>query len=117
LRLSDNLHSVSRVAALVFVALVAAGCGDHTQSKAEKAAMNAEFTRIDYAISTASPRSTAANQPYLEQMTHKYVAATRKYADDLGDDEVTRRLASEAEQLAPWCPGCVEILKQELERY
>ena len=76
--------------------------------------MNTEFARLDYAISTASPRSTAANQGYLEQLTHKYVATTRKYADDLGDNEVQRRLVTEAQQLAPWCPSCVEILKQEL---
>jgi hypothetical protein len=108
---------VTRAGALVLVAVVAASCGGHKQSKAEKAAMNAEFAKIDYAISTSSPRSLGANQPYLEQLTHRYVATTRKYADDLGDDEVKRRLATEAEQLAPWCPECVEILKQELERY
>jgi hypothetical protein len=108
---------VTRVTASILVALVAAGCGGHKQSKAEKAAMNAEFAKIDYAISTSSPRSLGANQAYLEQLTHKYVAATRKYADDLGDDEVKRRLATEAEQLAPWCPACIEILKRELESY
>ena len=79
--------------------------------------MNAEFARLDYAISTSSPRSLGANQGYLEQLTHKYVATTRKYADDLGDNEVQRRLVTEAEQLAPWCPSCVEILKQELASY
>jgi thiamine biosynthesis lipoprotein ApbE len=102
------------VGTLVLLALLAAGCGGHKQSKAEKAKMNTEFARIDYAISTSSPRSLGANQGALEQLTHRYVATTRKYADDLGDNEVKRRLATEAEQLAPWCPSCVEILKQEL---
>jgi hypothetical protein len=105
------------VGTLALIAVLAAGCGGHKQSKAEKAAMNAEFAKIDYAISTATPRSLGANQAYLELMTRKYVATTRKYADDLGDDEVKRRLATEAEQLAPWCPTCVEILKQEVESY
>jgi hypothetical protein len=105
------------VATAILVALVTAGCGGHKQSKAEKAAMNAEFTKIDYAISIASPRSLGANQAYLEQMTHRYIAVTHRYADDLGDDEVKRRLATEAEQLAPWCPTCVEILKREAESH
>jgi hypothetical protein len=105
------------VGTMILVALLASGCGGHKQSKAEKAAMNAEFAKIDYAISMSTPRSLGANQAYLEQLTHRYVAATRKYADDLGDDQVKRRLATEAEQLAPWCPSCVEILKRELESY
>ena len=103
--------------ALVLVGILAAGCGGHEQSKAEKAAMNAEFARIDYAISTSSPRSLGTNQGALEQLTRRYVATTRKYADDLGANEVKRRLATEAEQLAPWCPSCVEILKRELASY
>ena len=44
------------------VGVLAAGCGGHKQSKAEKAKMNAEFARLDYAISTSSPRSLGANQ-------------------------------------------------------
>jgi hypothetical protein len=108
---------MKRLGTFVLVALLTAGCGGHKQSKAEKAAMNAEFARIDYAISTSSPRSLGANQAALEQLTRRYVAATRKYADDLGNDEVKRRLATEAEQLAPWCPTCVEMLRQELQSY
>jgi hypothetical protein len=106
-----------RLGTFVLVALLTAGCSGHKQSKAEKAAMNAEFARIDYAISTSSPRSLGANQAALEQLTRRYVAATRKYADELGNDEVKRRLATEAEQLAPWCPTCVEMLRQELQSY
>ena len=79
--------------------------------------MNAEFARLDYAISTSTPRSLGTNQGYLERLTRKYVATTHKYADDLGDNEVKRRLATEAVQLAPWCPACIEILKRELESY
>jgi hypothetical protein len=49
------------------------------------------------------------------QLTHRYVAATRKYHDDLGDNEVKRRLTVEANQLAPLCPPCVDIIRREVE--
>ena len=80
--------------------------------------MNAEFARIDYAISTATPGILGyANQNGLEQLTRQYVDTTRKYPDDLGDREVKRGSRSRPNQLAPWCPPCVGILKQELESY
>jgi hypothetical protein len=79
--------------------------------------MNAAFARIDYEISNSTLGAPPANQANLERLTHRYVDATRKYADDLGDDEVKQRLADEAEQLEPWCPPCVEILNQERGKY
>jgi hypothetical protein len=105
------------VGVMMLIAVLAAGCGGHKQSKAEKTAMNAEFAKIDFAISVSTPRSLGANQAYLEQLTHRYIAVTRKYADDLGAADVKRRLTTEAEQLAPWCPSCVEILNRELESH
>jgi hypothetical protein len=59
------------VGTLALIAVLAAGCGGHKQSKAEKAPMNAEFAKIDHTLSTASPRSLGANQAYLELMTRK----------------------------------------------
>jgi hypothetical protein len=100
---------------LLPVALLASGCGGHKRSKAERAAMNAEFARIDYRISNWTMGPGYADQNGLEQLTRRYVAATRKYSDDLGDKEVKRRLAVEADQLQPWCPPCVDILRREAE--
>ena len=106
---------MKRAFPLLLVVLLAPGCGGHKQSKAERAAMNAEFAQIDYKISNWTMGPGHVDQNGLEQLARRYVAATRKYGDDLGDNEVKRRLATEAEQLAPWCPPCAAILKQELK--
>ncbi len=108
---------MKRAIPLLLLTLLASGCGGDGQSKAERAAMNAEFARIDYKISNWTMGPGYADQKGLQKLTRRYVEATRKYADDLGDDGVKRRLATEAEQLAPWCPTCVEILRQELETH
>jgi hypothetical protein len=55
-----------------------------------------------------------ADQNGLERLTRRYVAATRKYKDALGEREVKRRLTTEANQLAPWCPPCVDVIRHEL---
>jgi hypothetical protein len=101
---------------LLAVALVA-GCrgGDH-QSAAEKAAMNARFAELDYAISNVI-LSAPPYQENLEPLTDQYVKAIRKYADDLGDDEVNRRLAEKAAELAPFCLPCADVLDRERENY
>ena len=106
---------MKRAAPLLLIALLAASCGGHEQSKADRAAMNAEFAQIDWKISNWTMGPGYADQNGLEQLTHRYVAATRKYQDALGDKEVKRRLAVEASQLAPWCPPCVGILRREVE--
>ena len=79
--------------------------------------MNAEFAQIDYEISNCRRWAPATPTRTARAVHTQYVATTRKYADDLGDNEVKRRLATEAQQLAPWCPSCVGILRQELESY
>ena len=104
-----------RAAPLLLIAVVAAGCGGHKQSKAERAKMNAEFAQIDWKISNWTMGPGYADQNGLEQLTRRYIAATRKYHDDLGDKEVKRRLAVEANQLAPWCPPCVDVIRRELK--
>jgi hypothetical protein len=108
---------MKRAVPLLLIALLASGCGGHKQSKAERSAMNAEFAQIDFKISNWTMGPGYADQNGLEQLTRRYVEATRKYGDDLGDREVKRRLTVEANQLAPWCLSCVEILKQELKSY
>lgn len=75
--------------------------------------MDAEFTRIDYAMSNSTLGAPPANEENLERLTLQYVEATRKYGDDLGEREVERRLRTKAEELQPWCLRCVEILDQE----
>jgi hypothetical protein len=101
---------------LLLAAALLGGCrGDH-QSATEKAAMNARFAELDYAISNV----TLGAPPYqenLEPLVEQYVATIRKYADDLGDDEVKRRLAEKAAELEPFCLPCAGALDREREKY
>jgi hypothetical protein len=53
----------------------------------------------------------------MEQYTNDYVALTRKYADDLGDAEVKKRLTDEVAQVQPWCLPCGVILLRERAKY
>jgi hypothetical protein len=101
-------------APLLLIVLLAAGCGSHGQSKADRAKMDAEFAQIDWKISNWTMGPGYADQNGLERLTRRYVAATRKYKDALGDREVKRRLTTEANQLAPWCPPCVDVIRHEL---
>jgi hypothetical protein len=104
------------LAALLAISLCASGCGGgHKQSKAERAAMNAEFAKIDFGIAQYTMGPAANDPKALQQLTRRYVVAIRKYRDDLGDPEVNRRLTHEADQVAPWCLPCVEILRHESE--
>lgn len=104
-----------RLAVLPLLLFAATGCGSHGQSKADRAKMNAEFAQIDWKISNWTMGPGYADQNGLEQLTRRYIAATRKYKDALGDKEVNRRLVAEADQLAPWCPPCVGIIRSEMK--
>jgi hypothetical protein len=108
---------VTRYLAVLFaIPLLAAGCGGHDkQSKADRAAMNSEFAHIDFRIAQWTMGPGPTNETALKALTRRYAATARKYRDDLGDAEVNRRLSHEAEQVAPSCPPCVEILRREAE--
>jgi hypothetical protein len=42
----------------------------------------------------------------MERFTNQYINLTRKYTDDLGDDEVEKRLTDEVAQVQPSCLPC-----------
>jgi ABC-type Fe3+-citrate transport system substrate-binding protein len=109
---------LKRIAPLLVIAALVAGCGEkHHQSAAEKAKMENEFGQLQVNIGEATKGSGPADEPTMEQYTHDYVALIRKYADDLGDDEVKTRLTDEVTQVQPWCLVCGQILLSEAEKY
>ena len=77
--------------------------------------MNSEFAHIDFRIAQWTMGPGPTNEKALKALTRRYAATAHKYRDDLGDAEVNRRLSHEAEQVAPSCPPCVEILRREAE--
>jgi hypothetical protein len=83
----------------------------------ERAKMENEFGQVQVEIGTVTKGSGPADETVMEQYTHDYVALIRKYADDLGDDEVKNRLTDEVAQVQPWCLPCGETLLRESEKY
>jgi hypothetical protein len=53
----------------------------------------------------------------MERYTNDYIGLTRKYADDLGDAEVKKRLTNEVAQIQPWCLPCGVLLYRERAKY
>ena len=110
---------MNRLAPLLLVALLAAGCGGsgHKQTNAERIAMEGEFSKLALNIGGATMGSGPADETFMEQLTHQYVKLTRKYAKNLGDTEVKKRLTDEVAQIQPWCLPCVSILYRERANY
>jgi hypothetical protein len=105
-------------ASAMFLAVgLLAGCGGHKLSASKRAAINEDFGRIEFEMANSTLGGPPANQEYLRKLTERYVKATRKYADDLGETEVTRRLADKGAELLPYCLTCVVILDRERETY
>ena len=109
--------NIKRAAAMSLVVGLLAGCGGHKLSASQRAAINAEFARIDFEMSNSTLGAPPADQENLRRLTEQYVKATRKYADDLGKAEVARRLADKAAELQPVCLTCAQILDRERETY
>src|SRR5213596_108470 len=108
-----------RLALLMLIALLAAGCGEkrHHQTEAERVKMENEFSQVAINIADATITTGPADETTMEQFTNDYIAVTRKYADDLGDAEVKKRLTDEVAQVQPWCLQCGVLLYRERAKY
>jgi hypothetical protein len=53
----------------------------------------------------------------MERFTSQYINLTRKYRDDLGDEEVEKRLTDEVAQVQPWCQPPGVLLYRERAKY
>jgi hypothetical protein len=108
-----GMRALSVAVLLVAVALVVA-CGGNQSASRE--AMEAKFRALDYKMGNLE--TTAATYgPYLAQATQQYIALVRKYADQLGPDEVKRRLLQKGDEVAPYCIPCMATLEDEAKRY
>ena len=108
-----------RLALLMLIALLAAGCGEkrHHQTEAVRVKMENEFSQVAINIADATITTGPADERTMEQFTNDYIAVTRKYADDLGDAEVKKRLTDEVAQVQPWCLQCGVLLYRERAKY
>ena len=108
-----------RLALLLLIALLAAGCGEkqHHQTEAERVKMENEFSQVVLNIGNITRGSGPADDTAMEQYTTDYINLTRKYADDLGDAGVKKRLTDEVPQVQPWCLPCGVLLYRERAKY
>jgi hypothetical protein len=96
---------------VLLAALLLVGCGQSGSSKA----MDAKFAKLDYEMATIEEGKTP--QGHLERLTQKYIRLVHEYEDQLGTDEVRRRLAEKASELAPYCLTCTSTLDEERKKY
>jgi hypothetical protein len=91
----------------VLIALLAAGYGEkrHAPTEAERVKMESEFSQVAMNIANATITPGPADETTMEQFTNDYIGLTRKYADDLGDAEVKKRLTDEVAQVPTVVPA------------
>jgi hypothetical protein len=110
---------MKRLAPLLLISLLAAGCGEirHGQTEAERVKMESEFSELALSIASATITSGPADDKVMERFTNQYINLTRKYRNDLGDEEVKKRLTDEVAQVQPWCLPCGVLLYRERAKY
>jgi len=110
---------MKRLAPLVLIAVLAAGCGEkrHHQTEAERVKMVNEFGQAMVNFGEATKGSGPADETVMEQLTNQYIALTRKYADDLENAQVRQRLTDALPQVQPWCLPCGATLLRERAKY
>jgi hypothetical protein len=101
---------------LFLAAVLLVACGD--DRTAARRTMDAKFDRLDSTfVSLETPASPYDTGLHLERATQQYNALIRKYADQLGPDEVKQRLADKANEVGPYCLPCVALLDDEAKKY
>jgi hypothetical protein len=110
---------MTRLALLLLIAFLVAGCGEkqHHQTEAERVKMENAFSQVVLNIGSITRGSGPADETTMEQYTTDYIKLTRKYSDDLGDAEVKKRLTDEVPQVQPWCLPCGVLLYRERAKY
>ena len=101
-------------AVLLLAAVLLGGCGDNGSD--DRKAIDAKFDKVDYAMSSIEINAPPYEEN-LEKVTQQYIALIRKYADDLGEDEVRRRLADKVSELEPYCVPCSGMVSDELAKH
>ena len=103
---------MTRIAGLVLVVLLLAGCG-----QGDTTAMNQKFERLDFQISTLETINSQYNQQHFAQLTHRYIALVHQYSDQLGKDESRRRLVQLGDELGSYCLPCTGVLYIEARKF
>jgi len=101
---------------LLAAAFVLAGCGGGTEPTAAERRMTLRFDRLDYRMGNVE-NSAPPYQETLERLTRQYIALVHEYEDELGEDEIKKRLQQKSEELDDYCLPCATIVEDERARY
>jgi hypothetical protein len=100
----------------LLAAVMLAGCGGGREPTAAEKHMNSRFDQLDYTMGNVEI-SAPPFQENLMRLTRRYIALIREYADELGDDEVRKRLEDKAFELSPYCLPCMTMVDLEAQKY
>jgi len=103
---------LTRVAGLLLVVLVLAGCGQK-----DTTAMNHKFEKLDFQISTLETINSSFNQQHFAVLTQKYIALVHEYEGTLGKDEARQRLVQLGDELDSYCLPCTGVLYIEAKKF
>jgi hypothetical protein len=106
---------MKRVCGLLLAVTFLAGCGSDEPTAAEKR-MQLKFDRLDYEMGNVEI-SAPPYQENLQRLTTKYIALIHQYEDELGTDEVKKRLEDKALELDDYCLPCSGAMDAERAKY
>ena len=106
--------AAQRIVALLFAAIVLAGCS--VDGESDRESMDVKFQQIDYKMATYETLA-APSTNNLEDMTRQYISLVHDYDDELGPEEAQRRLVEKGDELGPYCLPCKTTLYEEAGKY
>jgi stress response protein SCP2 len=102
---------MTRIAGLLLVVLLLAGCG-----QGDTTAMNHKFEQLDFKLAGLETINSQYNQQHFAQLTQKYIALVHRYEDQLGKKEARRRLVELGDELNSYCLPCTGVLYIEARK-
>ena len=102
---------MTRIAGLLLVVLLLAGCG-----QGDTTAMNKKFQNVEFQIATLETINSQFNQQHFAQLTQKYIALVHQYEDTLGKKEARNRLIELGDELNSYCLPCTGVLYVEAKK-
>jgi PBP1b-binding outer membrane lipoprotein LpoB len=103
---------MTRIAGLLLVVLLLAGCG-----QGETTAMNHKFERLDFQMASLETINSAYNQQHFAKLTQQYIALVHEYEDQLSEEGSQAALSSQlGDGLNAYCLPCTGVLYIEARK-